>query len=64
MSIRTVVEFNHDYVAELHKKGHISEALYRFILDNYTKPNPQFDAGGIRILGTRHHSEMLALKIR
>jgi hypothetical protein len=64
MSIRTVVEFNHDRISDLYKAGHISEELYRFVLDNYTKANPHFPAGGIRILGTRHHSETLALRVQ
>lgn len=63
MSIRTVVEFNHDYIGQLYKEGHISETLYRFILDNYTKSQSLFVASGVRILGTRHHCEMLKLVV-
>lgn len=64
MSIRTIIEVNHDYISRLHKDGHISERLYRFILDHYTMPALMFPDEGIRILGTRHHSETLTLKVQ
>lgn len=64
MSIRTVVEFNHDYVARMHENGDISERLYRWLLANYTKSRHEGEVQGVRILGTRHHSETLALKVQ
>jgi hypothetical protein len=57
MSIRTIVEINHDYIDRMHKDGHISKALYREILDSYTNPSRTEPVQGFRVMGARHHSE-------
>lgn len=63
MSIRTIVEFNHDYISQLHKDGHLSEELYRAILDSCGRDDPYRKVQGIRVLGQRHHSETLKLEV-
>ena len=57
MSIRTIVEINHDYIQRLHEEGHISKTLYREILDGYTNPSRTEPVQGFTIMGARHHSE-------
>ena len=63
MSIRTIIEVNHDYIQRMHEDGHIGEELYRLILAAYTSSRDERYVDGIRILGSRHHSETLTLKI-
>lgn len=65
MSIRTIIEINHDYLSSLFKDDHAMEQLVKAVRDSYSgdpkymRPPPN----GIRILGVRHHSEKLKLEI-
>lgn len=66
MSTRTIIEINHDYIADLAKRpddlakwvkslGHLSHVeLAKFRGTPY----------GIRFLGQRHHSETLKLEVK
>jgi hypothetical protein len=63
MSIRTVIEVNHDYIGRLLEDGHISQELYRWVQDHYVKSRATLPVQGMRILGQRHHSETLVLKV-
>lgn len=67
MSTRTIIEINHDYLQDLHDKGHIGLALFMTLCSsgnmdtmNADRKKPQ----GIRALGQRHHSETLKLVVR
>lgn len=65
MSIRTIVEFNHDYLHRLEDDESAMRQLIRALCDYHTPvkhacPPPD----GIRILGTRHHSEILSLEVK
>lgn len=57
MSIRTVIEINHDYLHQLRDDRDWFEDLSR-ILASGSKPEPG-EFPGIRYLGQRHHSETL-----
>ncbi len=63
MSIRTIIEVNHDRIQEMHDQGHIGYELYRMILSAYTSSRDEHFVNGVRILGSRHHSETLELKV-
>lgn len=67
MSIRTIIEINHDYMQPLLDKPDEFRALL-MILRSGAVPNikPPGDVGipGIRVLGQRHHSETLKLTVR
>ncbi len=67
MSIRTVIAINHDYLHDLHARGHVSTDLMRLLSSsgniehlNDDRTRPQ----GIRFLGQRHHSTELKLVVR
>lgn len=64
MSIRTIIEVNHDYIQSLRDEGHISGDLYQQICAAYTSSRWDHDVQGIRILGSRHHSETLKLEVK
>ena len=56
MSIRTVIEINHDHLYELeHNPDDVQAFLYSL------KGIEPVEIPGIRILGQRHHSETLKL---
>ena len=55
MSIRTVVEFNNDWIDSLLREGHISEQLHRLILDAGNKET-SVDVPGVMRLISLHHS--------
>jgi hypothetical protein len=66
MSIRTIVEVNHDYINRLMKAGHISKDLYEAILlywDEDDFGNISTDLQGIRRLASRHHSDKITLRV-
>jgi hypothetical protein len=64
MSIRTVIEVNHDYIDRLLKDGHISRDLYSFMLETDTWRRKEMALQGVQFLGQRHHSETLVLKVQ
>jgi hypothetical protein len=64
VSIRTILEVNHDCIQRMHDEGHIGHELYRMILGAYTSSRDEHFVDGIRILGSRHHSETLELEVK
>ncbi len=64
MSIRTIVEFNHDYIERLCEEGHISRQLRDALCSERTfEIYEHRDLSGIRRLRQRHHSEAVTLEI-
>ncbi len=63
MSTRTIVEFNHDCIADLKAAGHISRELFNVLCEATSNHKHFGPIQGIRILGQRHHSETLKLKV-
>jgi hypothetical protein len=63
MSIRTIVEFNHDYINELMKRGHISRQLRDALCSERTLEVYSVELSGIRRLAQRHHADTITLKI-
>ena len=65
MSIRTIIEINHDFLSRLGEDDNAMEQLIMAVKDSYSgdakymRPPPN----GIRILGARHHSEKLELEV-
>lgn len=59
MSIRTIVEINHDYLYDLRDHPErIQDFLFRLMC------GPEIDAPiGIRVLRQRHHSEKITLEV-
>jgi hypothetical protein len=64
MSIRSIVEFNHDYINELVEQGHISGELCRWLCDSRVRGESVLGVSGLRYLSQRHHSETIELKIQ
>jgi hypothetical protein len=67
VSIRTIIEINHDYIYDLHNAGHIGKTLDILLgssgnveILNRSPNLPQ----GIKVLGQRHHSETLKLEVK
>jgi hypothetical protein len=67
MSTRTIIEINHDYIAEMSEKGQIGLELYRLITrqayDAKSRDELAARLPGVRVLGSRHHSEPFLLEI-
>lgn len=63
MSMRSVVEFNHDYIAELRDRGHISDELFNWLCNDYARRESVLSIGGLRYLALRHHSEAVELTV-
>ena len=71
MSIRTIIEINHDYLHELSSDPEHWIDLLRAMRSsdltgalNAANGKPVFRPPGIRILAQRHHSEMLKLEVK
>jgi hypothetical protein len=69
MSTRTIIEINHDYLADLSKDddGHFKVLLSMLrsgVGANEKHWNTDLGLPGVRILGQRHHSETLKLEVR
>jgi len=63
MSIRTVIEINHDYIAMLTAEDW--KDIKAFVLASYTGSQHHYqEVQGIRVLGSRHHSETLKLEVK
>lgn len=63
MSTRTVIEINHDYLSDLsHEPEHMAEVI-RALQSCDLKRLQHNAVPGIRVLGQRHHSETLNLKV-
>jgi len=66
MSIRTIVEINHDTLNDL-TDAEVMRRLSRFLSGGNAGeisadgPRPQF--GNIRVLAQRHHSEAITVKV-
>lgn len=62
MSIRTIIEINHDYLHDLTDEKW--EELKRYLRSGGGPASPDRHlVPGIRVLGQRHHSEELKLTI-
>jgi hypothetical protein len=65
MSMRTIIELNHDYIANVRMLGDLHDLIRQLGLSEVTRAlnqsarRPIVWSGnpGIRILGQRHHSE-------
>jgi hypothetical protein len=68
MSIRTIIEINHDWLYLLEKDPDIMKKISRLIQDYYTHSAGSDDSvnwpTGIRILGARHHTDTLKLTVK
>ena len=69
MSIRTIIEINHDHINELVDRGHISEELRNAIFGNDKDVMDEFGSmfaslQGIRRLAQRHHSDEITLEVK
>lgn len=60
MSIRSVIEINHDYGDQLVDRGYISEEFWRFIRER----GVMWRINGAKHLGQVHHTEEVELKRR
>ena len=60
MSLRTIVEINHDYLNDL---VHKPEIFQTFINSVARGERSDIDVPGIRVVGHRHHGDPLLLKI-
>lgn len=69
MSIRTIIEINHDHLHNLRPGGFREDLLPALLSALGQGPVREGDrllceAYGIRILGQRHHSETLKLEVK
>ncbi len=69
MSIRTIIEINHDHINQPVDRGHISEELRDAIFGNDRDLMDEFGSmfaplQGIRRLTQRHHSDEITLKVK
>ncbi|HWT40976.1 MAG TPA: hypothetical protein VN081_06985 [Dongiaceae bacterium] len=63
MSIRTVIEINHDMIARMDSKDW--EDIKRYVLASHIGSQKHYrEVPGIRVLGSRHHSETLKLEVK
>jgi hypothetical protein len=63
MSIRTVIEINHDLIDKMDTEDW--ESIKRYVLASYTGSQHHYrEVPGIRVLGSRHHSETLNLEVK
>ncbi|WP_136420335.1 hypothetical protein [Herbaspirillum sp. ST 5-3] len=63
MSVRTVIEINHDYIKGMDAEDW--EDIKRYVLASYTGSQHHYrEVSGIRVLGSRHHSEVLKLVVK
>lgn len=63
MSQRTVIEINHDRL-EIFEDRHFMEILVQELQSGDTRLLQAGCIPGLRILGTRHHSETLNLEVK
>jgi hypothetical protein len=68
MSTRTIIEINHDHIRRLEKDPAYLKALMQQlgmsgVTEGLNKHGPHDFCAGVRILGQRHHSETLNLKV-
>jgi len=64
MSIRTIIEVNHDYINQLVERGHISEQLRDAIFSERTLEVYSVELQGIRRLAQRHHSDEIIIEVK
>lgn len=68
MSTRTVIEINHDYLADLESSGQFETLLHDLrgssVPAALNKGEQPRYGSGIRVLGQRHHSETLKLTVK
>lgn len=61
MSIRTVIEINCDYIAQLDAQDW--EDIKRMCTQHLDTKH-YYQVSGVRVLGQRHHSETLKLEVK
>lgn len=62
MSIRTIIEINHDYLGDLTDSfGKIAVMDFLYSLRGATPDEPP---PGIRVLAQRHHSDEITLEVK
>jgi len=64
MSIRTIVEFNHDRIEELVDRGHISRQLMDALCSERTMEIYSIELCGVKRLAQRHHSEEITIDVK
>lgn len=64
MSQRTIIEINHDFWRDLEEDPEAMERILKLIQNSYSRDDRSPPVSGVRVLGTRHHSETLKLEIR
>lgn len=63
MSIRTIIEINHDHIARMTADDW--KDIKAYVLASYTGSQHHYrEVNGIRVLGSRHHSETLKLEVK
>lgn len=60
MSTRTIIEINHDYIANMDNDDWW--AIKQMCL--HKDPRYGYEVNGVRILGERHHTETLKLEVK
>lgn len=64
MSIRTIIEINHDYLADLEHCPEYFERLLSLLRAGNPHGLIDHPIPGIRFVGGRHHSETLELVVK
>lgn len=66
MSIRTIIEINHDYISRLEKPGELEAMITNLLMGQFM---PELNDGekpeiapGVRVLMRRHHSSDVTIK--
>lgn len=64
MSMRSIVEFNHDYIERLADRGHISREFMHWLCQGESsRQQTYFKHNGARYLKMRHHSEKVTVEV-
>jgi len=65
MSTRTILEFNHDYLHDLNDEQweNLKRYLRSGFVGNSDINSSRHIVPGVRVLGQRHHSEELTIKV-
>lgn len=63
MSIRTIIEVNHDRLHELMDNPEFAQELWMLLASGDRKSIEHNRIPGIRVLADRHHSQSIELKV-